>query len=48
MKNKLFNLQENSTLYEDSAYIDYNYEQVCMDAESIKMMIARKSNKTTS
>lgn len=44
MKNMLFNLPEDSTLYGDSAYTDYNYEQVCMDAESIKLMIARKSN----
>ena len=44
MKNMLFNLPEESTLYGDSAYTDYNYEQVCMDAERIKMMIARKSN----
>jgi len=44
MKNMLFNLPEGSTLYGDSAYTDYNYEQVCMDAERIKMMIARKSN----
>jgi hypothetical protein len=44
MKNMLFNLPEESTLYGDSAYTDYNYEQVCMDAENIKLMIARKSN----
>ena len=44
MKNMSFNLPENSVVYGDSAYTDYNYEQVCMDAESIKLMIARKSN----
>ena len=44
MKNMLFNLPKDSTLYGDSAYTDYSYEQVCMDAESIKLMIARKSN----
>jgi hypothetical protein len=44
MKNMFFNLPEDSTVYGDSAYTDYNYEQVCIDAESIKLMIARKSN----
>lgn len=44
MKNMLFNLPEGSTLYGDSAYTDYNYEQVCKDAENINLMIARKSN----
>jgi hypothetical protein len=44
MKNMFFNLPGNSTVYGDSAYSDYNYEQVCLEAESIKLMIARKSN----
>ncbi|MEJ2629271.1 MAG: IS982 family transposase [bacterium] len=44
MKNMYFNLPQESTLYGDSAYTDYNYEQICMDAENIKLMIARKSN----
>jgi hypothetical protein len=44
MKNMYFNLPEESTVYGDSAYTDYNYEQICMDAENIKLMIARKSN----
>jgi hypothetical protein len=44
MKNMFFNLPENSTVYGDSAYTDYYYEQVCSEAESIKLMIARKSN----
>jgi len=44
MKNMSFNLPEDSIVYGDSAYTDYNYEKICMDAESIKLMIARKSN----
>jgi len=44
MKNMFFNLPEDTTVYGDSAYTDYNYEQVCIEAESIKLMIARKSN----
>jgi hypothetical protein len=44
MKNMNFNLPQESILYGDSAYTDYNYEQICMDAENIKLMIARKSN----
>lgn len=44
MKNMSFNLPENSIVYGDSAYTDYNYEQICLDAEGIKLMIARKSN----
>jgi hypothetical protein len=44
MKNMYFNLPEDSTVYGDSAYTDYNYEQVCVEAESIKLMVARKSN----
>lgn len=44
MKNMFFNLPEDTTIYGDSAYTDYNYEQVCIEAESIKLMIARKSN----
>jgi len=44
MKNMFFNLPEGCTLYGDSAYTDYNYEENCLDAEGIKMMIARKSN----
>jgi hypothetical protein len=44
MKNMFFNLPEESTVYGDSAYTDYNYEQVCEEAESIKLMVARKSN----
>jgi Transposase DDE domain len=44
MKNMSFNLPEDSVVYGDSAYTDYNYEQICMDAEGIKLMIARKSN----
>jgi hypothetical protein len=44
MKNMFFNLPEGSILYGDSAYTDYNYEEDCLDAENIQMMIARKSN----
>ena len=44
MKNMSFNLPEDSIIYGDSAYTDYNYEQICLDAEGIKLMIARKSN----
>jgi len=44
MKNMFFNLPQGSTLYGDSAYTDYNYEEDCLEAENIKMMIARKSN----
>jgi hypothetical protein len=44
MKNMFFNLPEGSILYGDSAYTDYNYEEDCLEAENIKMMIARKSN----
>lgn len=44
MKNMFFNLPEGSTLYGDSAYTDYNYEEDCLQAENIKMMIARKCN----
>jgi len=44
MKNMFFNLPEGSTLFGDSAYTDYQYEEDCMEAENIKMMIARKSN----
>jgi hypothetical protein len=44
MKNMFFNLPEGSILYGDSAYTDYNYEEDCLEAENIQMMIARKSN----
>jgi len=44
MKNMFFNLPEGSILYGDSAYTDYNYQENCLDAENIKLMIARKSN----
>lgn len=44
MKNMFFNLPEGSIIYGDSAYTDYNYEENCLEAENIKMMIARKSN----
>jgi hypothetical protein len=44
MKNMYFNIPESSTLYGDSAYTDYSYEEDCKEAENITMMIARKSN----
>lgn len=44
MKNMYFNIPENSTLYGDSGYTDYSYEEDCKEAENITMMIARKSN----
>src|SRR4030066_733024 len=44
MKNMFFNLPQGSILYGDSAYTDYKYEEDCLEAENIKMMIARKSN----
>jgi len=44
MKNMYFNIPENSILYGDSAYTDYNCEDIYYEAESIKLMIARKSN----
>ena len=44
MKNMFFNLPEDSILYGDSAYTDYNFEEDCLEAENINMMIARKSN----
>lgn len=44
MKNMFFNLPEKSIVYGDSAYTDYNNEQVCLEAGSIKLMIARKNN----
>ena len=44
LKNMYFNLPEGSTVYGDSAYTDYNYEEDSQEAENIKMMIARKSN----
>lgn len=44
LKNMFFNLPEGSIIYGDSAYTDYSYEQDCMEAENIKMMISRKSN----
>jgi len=44
MKNMFFNLPESSVLYGDSAYTDYHYEEDCLEAENIRMMIARKSN----
>jgi hypothetical protein len=44
MKYLFFNLPNGSTLYGDSAYTNYNFEQDCLEAENIKMMIARKSN----
>ncbi len=44
MKSMYFNIPEGSTLYGDSAYTDYIYEDDCKEAENIKMMIARKSN----
>ena len=44
MKNMFFNLPEDSTFYSDSAFYDYSYERVRINAESIKLMISRKSN----
>ena len=44
MKNMYFNLPENSTVYGDSAYTDYVFEDIWNQAEGIKLMIARKSN----
>jgi len=44
MRNMFFNLPENSILYGDNAYTDYDYEDNCWDAENIKLMIARKAN----
>jgi Transposase DDE domain len=44
MKNMFFNLPENSTVYGDSAYTDYNCEDIWNEADGIKLMIARKSN----
>ena len=44
MKNMFFNLPENSTVYGDSAYTDYNCEDIWNEAQGINLMIARKSN----
>jgi len=44
MKNMFFNLPEGSIIYGDSAFTDYNFEEVCLEAENIKMMISRKNN----
>ena len=44
MKNMFFNLPEGSIIYGDSAYTDYNFEEVCLEAENIKIMISRKNN----
>lgn len=44
MRNMFFNLPEGSTLYGDNAYTDYDYEDNCLEAENIKMMIVRKAN----
>jgi len=44
MRNMFFNLPENSILYGDNAYTDYDYEDDCLEAENIRMMIARKNN----
>jgi hypothetical protein len=46
MKIMLFTLPEDSILRGDNAYTDYKYEQIHMNAVTIKMMIVRKSNTT--
>jgi hypothetical protein len=44
MRNMFFNLPEGSILYGDNAYTDYDYEDDCLEAENIRLMIARKNN----
>ena len=44
MKNMFFNLPEGSIIHGDSAYTDYNFEEICLESENIKMVISRKSN----
>jgi len=44
MKNLFFNLPSGSTVYGDSGYTDYTFEDEIKDAENISLKIARKSN----
>jgi len=44
MKHCFFNLPPKSTVYGDSGYTDYTFEDEIFQIEEIKLMIARKSN----
>jgi hypothetical protein len=44
LRNMFFNLPDNSILYGDNAYTDYDWEDDCREAQNIKVMIARKAN----
>lgn len=44
MKMLFFEMLENSTIYGDSAYTDYLFEEILKESNNIKFMIARKSN----
>ncbi len=44
MKNMFFDLPQGSTVYGDSAYTDYLFEDEIYEAENILLMITRKSN----
>lgn len=44
MRNMFLNLPEDSILYGDNAYTDYDYEDERLEAENIKLMIARRAN----
>ena len=44
MRNLFFNLSSGNTVYGDSDYTDYIFEDQMKDAEDISLKIARKSN----
>jgi hypothetical protein len=44
LRHMFFNLPDNSILYGDNAYTDYDWEDDCWEAQNIKVMIARKAN----